>query len=83
MMSHLVWSITVEGIDDGAIEFTNLDAAKLTTRKVEAVLTKKDGSEQKQNWEGVALKDVLNRWVPKIIKCDCGSSRRLFPGNIH
>jgi hypothetical protein len=53
------WSITVEGIDDGAVEFTNLDAAKLTTRKVEAVLTKKDGSEQKQNWEGVALKDVL------------------------
>ena len=53
------WTITVEGIGDSAAQFTDLDAAKLTMKKVEATLKKKDGSEITQNWEGVPLKEVL------------------------
>ena len=53
------WSITIEGVKDEPITFTDLDAAKLTQRDVEAAKTKKDGTEVKENWQGVSLKDVL------------------------
>jgi hypothetical protein len=51
------WSIAVEGGSQAA--FTGADYAKLAPAKVEATLKKKDGSETKQVWEGVLLKDVL------------------------
>lgn len=51
------WSITVEGASK--TEFNSNDYAKLTGVKVDAVLKKKDGSETKQVWDGVPLKDVL------------------------
>ena len=51
------WSISVEGASKTV--FTSADCAKLAPAKIEAVLKKKDGSETKQTWEGVLLKDVL------------------------
>lgn len=54
------WSITVEGIGEETATFTSADAAKLTMRQVTAVRSKKDGTQETQNWEGVSLKDVLN-----------------------
>ncbi|NLP37092.1 MAG: molybdopterin-dependent oxidoreductase [Firmicutes bacterium] len=54
------WSITVEGIGENTVAFTSADAAKLSMRQVTAVLSKKDGTQETQNWEGVSLKDVLD-----------------------
>ncbi|NLZ93979.1 MAG: molybdopterin-dependent oxidoreductase [Firmicutes bacterium] len=54
------WTISIEGVKDEPITFTDLDAAKLTQKDVEAVKTKKDGTEIKENWQGVSLKDVLD-----------------------
>lgn len=52
-----IWTITVDGADKA--EFTSLDYAKLDEVSIDTVLTKKDGSEKEETWEGVLLKDVL------------------------
>ncbi|NLN07625.1 MAG: molybdopterin-dependent oxidoreductase [Firmicutes bacterium] len=57
--AEVKWSITVEGMGDSPVSFTNVDAAKLEMKKVEATKKKKDGTEVTETWEGVALKDVL------------------------
>jgi len=51
------WSVAVEGASQSV--FTSEDYAKLTPVKIDTVLKKKDGSETKQVWEGVLLKDVV------------------------
>jgi DMSO/TMAO reductase YedYZ molybdopterin-dependent catalytic subunit len=53
------WEITIEGVTDTPITFTSLDADKLSKVEFEAILKKKDGSEETQNWKGVPLKAVL------------------------
>ena len=53
------WKIIVEGVKDGEIEFTNIDLEKLEFVEIEAILRKKDGSEENQQWKGVPLKTVL------------------------
>lgn len=53
------WTISVEGVKDSAVEFTNVDYGKLATVDIEATLKKKDGSELKQKFTGVPLVKVL------------------------
>jgi len=53
------WSISVTDAGGKTVEFTNADAGKLEMVEVEAVLTKKDGSETNEKWKGVLLSDVL------------------------
>lgn len=53
------WTISIEGVEAEPIKFTDLDAAELTQKDVEAVKKKKDGTETKENWQGVPLKEVL------------------------
>src|SRR4030042_5442373 len=53
------WSISVIDAGGKTVEFTNDDAAKLEMVEIEAVHTKKDGSETNEKWKGVLLSDVL------------------------
>ncbi len=51
------FSIAIEGAEVTA--FTNADATDFELVEIEAVQTKKDGSEETNLWTGIALKDVL------------------------
>lgn len=53
------WTISIEGIADEAISFTDLDAEEIGTKEIKAVMKKKDGSEKEQTWKGYGLKEVL------------------------
>jgi hypothetical protein len=53
------WSISVIDAGGKTVEFTNVDAGKLEMVEIEAVRTKKDGSETNEEWKGVLLSDVL------------------------
>ena len=55
-----VWNITISGIGDKDISFTDVDAAKMST--VEITATKKDVD---QKWTGIALKEVLDFYGAK------------------
>lgn len=52
------WTIDIKN-NGSDISFTDLDAKKIGTVQIDAVLKKKDGSELKQTWTGVTLKAVL------------------------
>lgn len=54
------WTISIEGIKDEAISFTNIDAEKINKKEMNAILKKKDGSEKEQAWKGYELKEVLD-----------------------
>lgn len=54
-----VWTISVEGIKDEAISFTDLDAEEIGAKEIKATMKKKDGSEKEQTWNGYGLKEVL------------------------
>jgi len=51
------FSIIIEGAE--ATAFTNADASDFELVEIEAVQTKKDGSEETNLWTGIVLKDVL------------------------
>lgn len=53
------WTISVEGIEDEAISFTDVDAEEIGTKEIKAIMKKKDGSETEQTWKGYGLKEVL------------------------
>ncbi len=53
--AEAVWTITISGIGDNDISFTDVDAAKMST--VEITATKKDVD---QKWTGITLKEVLD-----------------------
>ncbi len=54
------WSITVEGVRDEAVSFTDLDVDKMGTVDAKATMKKKDGTEQEQLWHGVSFKAFLD-----------------------
>ena len=54
------WTITISGIGDADISFTDVDAAKMST--VEITATKKDVDQQ---WTGITLKEVLDFYGAK------------------
>lgn len=55
--AEALWTIEIVGAEKD--EFTSLDYDLLEKVTVDAVLKKKDGSQQQQQWEGVLMKDVL------------------------
>lgn len=57
---EVAWTINIEGVKDETIAFTNLDAEKIETREITAILKKKDGSEKEQSWKGYGIKEVLD-----------------------
>jgi len=58
--TEAVWTITISGIGDADISFTDLDAAAMTTIEITAIKSKKDGSEVEQKWTGIPLKAILD-----------------------
>lgn len=52
------WSIDVSGADSEL--FTSADYEKLTEVEIEAVLKKKDGSENTEVWNGIKFKDLAD-----------------------
>ena len=57
--AEALWTVTIIGENDEAIEFTDIDAESLTTVVVETNRTDRDGNALDQTWTGVTLKDVL------------------------
>lgn len=55
------WTISVAGIKDEAISFTDLDAEEIGVKEIKATMKKKDGSEKEQTWKGYGLKEVLEQ----------------------
>ncbi len=53
------WTITIEAADGETYEFTDLDAADLTSVVVETNRTDKEGNPLDQSWTGLPLKAVL------------------------
>lgn len=58
-VEETLWTISVEGVKEEAINFTSSDAEKVGSREIKAILKKKDGSEKEQTWKGYGLKEVL------------------------
>jgi len=58
--TEAAWNITIAGIGDKDISFTDVDAAKMST--VEITATKKDVD---QKWTGILLKEVLDFYGAK------------------
>lgn len=54
------WTITISGIGDADINFTDVDAAKMSTIEITAIKKKKDDSEVEQKWTGILLKEILD-----------------------
>jgi len=54
------WTISIEGVKEEAISFTNIDGEKVGTKEIKATMKKKDGSEKEQTWTGYGLKEVLD-----------------------
>ena len=59
------WTITISGIGDKDISFTDADAAKMSTVEITATKKKKDGSEVEQKWTGIPLKAILDFYGAK------------------
>jgi len=57
---EVTWTISIEGVKDEAISFTDIDTEKMDIREITAILKKKDGSEKEQSWKGYGIKEVLN-----------------------
>jgi DMSO/TMAO reductase YedYZ molybdopterin-dependent catalytic subunit len=55
------WNISIEGVGDKAIEYTNLDIEKLEMVELNAVQKKKDGSTKEQQWNGPLVKNVFEQ----------------------
>lgn len=54
------WTISVIDADGKEIKLTNVETGKLEAVEMDALQKKKDGSETKQHWSGVKVKDVFN-----------------------
>ncbi|WZL72378.1 molybdopterin-dependent oxidoreductase [Clostridiaceae bacterium 35-E11] len=78
------WIISIEGTKEGTVEFTNIDAEKLSPKEITAILKKKDGSETEQNWKGYALKEVLGAYGVKefstvVVEAEDGYAKEYTP----
>lgn len=76
------WTVSVEGIGDEAISFTDISAQEISTKEIEAVMKKKDGSEQEQTWKGYGLKEVLDylnagEYTSVVVEAADGYSKEL------
>ncbi len=79
-----IWTISVEGVKDQVISFTNIDADKIEIKEITATMKKKDGSQKDQQWKGYLLKDVLDSYGVEefkgvVVEASDGYSKELTP----
>lgn len=78
------WSITIEGVSDKAMEYSSDEFNKLGTVEIDAVMKKKDGTEQKGKWTGVPLLKLLESLKVKeysyvVVEAKDGYSKEYTP----
>jgi len=54
-----LWSFIIVADRGATVEFTDLDAAKMTPVNIDTARTRRDGTIVKENWTGIPLRDIL------------------------